>query len=203
MIPPPPDPAERDQAGPADLAVGWARAFRPWLIAAVLLAAFVGVLLWGANRPDNPKVASGSGSAATKTAPGGVTSDTPADGLDFQEIARKVGEDCFKLLVADTPQKRASGLRYREQELDRVDGMLFVEDQPQAAGFFTMAGVTDPLQVGFYDARGNVIGGYEMKPCSGSVSACPRYVPQGAWTYAIETKPGKLPDGKLSGTCKP
>lgn len=182
-----------DVPGVADLAAGVVRTSWPWILGMLAAVAAVAFLLWGAGRPDDP-------SLPPVNADGPPT--TPADGLNFTEVARMIGESCLRMLVADTPEERSSGLRYRESELDRVDGMLFVHDAPQEApGFFTMAGVVDGLAVGFYDASGVRTGGHEMEPCSGTITGCPQYNAPVGWQYAIETKPGKLPDGNLGGDC--
>lgn len=194
MIPRPNDAAGGDDApGAGDLAVGVARTTWPWIVGAVALFGFVGFLLWGANRPDDPVLPPPTPEQSA---------GTPADGLQFAEVARLIGESCLKLLVADTPEERASGLRYRESELDRVDGMLFVHDSPQQqAGFFTMSGVVEPLEVGFYGPDGKRTGGHDMEPCSASIEECQPYEAPGGWQFAIETAPGKLPPGDLGGEC--
>lgn len=177
------------------MVAGFVRTTWPWLLAAVSVIGLVVFLLWGANDPDDPSL--------PEATPDSVTPSTPADGLAFTEVDRLVADRCLCFLVADTPEERASGLRFRESELDRVDGMLFVHDEPQTAtGFFTMAGVVEPLDVGFYDADGNRIGGHSMTPCDGAITECERYEAPEGWQFAVETAPGGLPDGPLGGTCE-
>lgn len=198
-----PGPGESDPEGdasPGDLAAGLVRTMWPWLVgvgAVVVVAAF---LLWGANRPDDPKVVGADGEGGT----GSRTASTPADGLEFAEIGRMIGDSCLKLLVADDSEERFSGLRGRESELERVDGMLFVGDGPSAGGF-TMSGVVEPIQLGFYDADGRRVGGHLMEPCAGNLSDCPTYPPPEGetWSFAVETAPGRLPEGDLGGECSP
>ncbi|HLG01135.1 MAG TPA: DUF192 domain-containing protein [Acidimicrobiia bacterium] len=181
--------------GVADLATGVVRTSWPWILGALAAVVAAALLLWGANRPDDP-------SLPPVNADGPPT--TPADGLNFTEVARMIGESCWRMLIADTPEERSSGLRYRESELDQVDGMLFVHEAPQEQpGFFTMAGVVEGLAVGFYDASGVRTGGHEMEPCRGNIAGCPQYDAPVGWQYAIETKPGKLPEGNLGAECTP
>lgn len=179
-----------DDLSIGDAATGILRSTWPWLLAGVALLAFVVFLVWGASRPDDPEI---------------VTPSTPADGLDFAEIGRQIGESCLRLLVADTEAKRVTGLRYRESELGRVDGMIFVWDEPLVGLGFTMSGVVEPLDIGFYDPGGTKVGGHAMTPCSESLSECPGYpAPEGAQvSAAVETAPGRLPDGNLGGECEP
>ena len=196
--PPPEIPRPDDRLGepvPAgELISGGVRAAWPWLLGGGIAVAVIGLLLWGANTPDDPVL---------EDRPADTVS-TPADGLAFTEIARQVGEGCLKLLLADSPEERSSGLRYREAELDRVDGMLFSYEEPQAPGSaFTMAGVVEPLDIGFYGAGGERLGGHEMVPCEGSINECRRYETPEGFQFAIETAPGKLPDGPLGGDCTP
>lgn len=194
MLPQPEDPSDAP-ASVGDLTVGFLRAAWPWLLAGATAVGLLVFFLWGANRPDDPRL--------EETPAGEVTPSTPADGLDFAEVERNVGDRCLCVLVADTPEERASGLRHRESELDRVDGMLFVHDEPQTGttGYFTMAGVVEPLDVAFYDAEGERIGGHSMTPCEGAVTDCEQYPAPDGWQFAIETAPGELPDGPLGDLC--
>ena len=180
-----------------DFLVGLMRSSWPWILSGVIALTFIAFLLWGSDQPEDPTLGpQATGSTA-------LTPTTPADGLAFAESARLVGETCLKLLVADTPEERASGLRYRESELDRVDGMLFVLEAPQVqgAGAFTMSGVVAPLEVGFYGADLKRLGGHVMEPCAGTIADCPQYRASEGWQFGIETMPGKLPAGDLGVEC--
>lgn len=194
-LPHPRDPAD-DAADAASVARGLGRAFRPWILGVLGGAVFLAFLLWGANRPDDPHPLD------IGERPADASVSTPADGLDFAELARRVGEGCLELLVADTSEERQSGLRGREGELERVDGMLFVYEQP-TGGAFTMSEVVAPLEIGFYGPGGERLGGELMEPCEGSIAECPLYPAPNGFQYAIETAPGHLPEGDLGGECEP
>lgn len=190
------DEPDGDVPRSSDLALGLARTTWAWIAGAVVLLGFVGFLLWGANRPDDPELSADDASE--------LTPSTPADGLQFAETARLVGESCLRLLAADTTEERASGLRHRESELERVDGMLFVNEAPQlGGGNFTMSEVVAPLEVGFYGADGARLGGHVMEPCPGSIADCPLFPAPAGWQFAVETKPARLPDGDLGAECEP
>ncbi|HVM41189.1 MAG TPA: DUF192 domain-containing protein [Acidimicrobiia bacterium] len=188
-MPGPGETTPEGDASPGDLAAGLLRTLWPWLLAGVAVLGFVAFLLWGSGQPDDPEFVD------SRTVP------TPADGLAFSEVGRLIGDTCLKLLVADDPAERASGLRGREGELDRVDGMLFVGDAP-SMGAFTMSEVVAPIEIGFYDAEGTHLGGHDMVPCADSIQKCVTYPPPSPWSFAVETKPGELPDGNLGGECE-
>ncbi len=194
------DDGRGDAAGPLDVVVGLARGFRTWIVAAVAVLAVVAVLLVGANRPADPRVVESGAPGATDTT--GATGATGADGSGLARTCRSVGEACLELLVAETPSEREAGLRGRESVLERVDGMLFLFEEP-TDGAFTMSEVVEPLEIGFYDADGERVGGHVMEPCAGSVEECPTYGAEAPFRFAVETAPGELPDGPLGGSCEP
>lgn len=201
MIPRSDDDSEVDgrggAAGPLDVVVGLARGFRTWIVVAVAVLAVMAVLLVGANRPADPRVVESGGPGAPD-----ATDGTGADGAELARTCRSVGEACLELLVAETPSEREAGLRGRESVLERVDGMLFVFEEP-TDGAFTMSEVVEPLEIGFYDADGERVGGHVMEPCAGSVQECPTYGAEAPFRFAVETAPGELPDGPLGGSCEP
>lgn len=180
----------RRRAGPLDLAAGLARTLRWWLIGLAVAVGLLLLLLWGTNRPDDPELGEAGGPPST-----------PADGLQFDETQRQVGDRCLSLLVADTPAEWRAGLRGRESELERVDGMLFVSSVP-AINAFTMRGVTAPLSLGFYDANGGALGGHDMVPCPAESETCPSYDPPAPYAFVVETALGELPEGPLGGGCE-
>jgi uncharacterized membrane protein (UPF0127 family) len=75
--------------------------------------------------------------------------------------------------------------------------MLFVFDDPTRTSF-TMSTVPVPLDIGFYDADGDVVDRLLMKPCPDPQSRCPLYTAKGEFSYALETLKGNLPPGPLS-----
>lgn len=72
--------------------------------------------------------------------------------MDYQRVAVRVGDSPTILVaVADTPGKRAQGLRGRQ--LMAEQGMLFVFPQPTLVSM-TMRGVDYPLDLLFFDVFG-------------------------------------------------
>ena len=58
------------------------------------------------------------------------------------------------------------------RDLGDYDGMLFVFDGATDVGF-TMSTVPVPLDIGFYDADGNLVSTRRMKPCAEVEDECP------------------------------
>jgi uncharacterized membrane protein (UPF0127 family) len=185
---PPEDLAEPTPAGAVEVVTGLGKAYRGVLAAAAFVIVFILILLWGANRPANPTFAD----ASSSTAPS-------ATGPALAEKKVGVGGSCLKVLVADTPEKRAQGLRNRT-DLGAYDGMIFEFGQTMnhEKTQFTMSDVKVPLTIGFYNESGLKVDVADMTPCSGSDSTCPSYGAKDNFNVAIETLKGKLPDGPLT-----
>jgi len=184
---PPEDLAQPAPAGPVEVVAGISKAYKTWLAGIGFVVAFILVLLWGANRPANPTFADTSSSATTAAGPA------------FADTKVGVGSSCLHVLVADTPEKRAEGLRHRDN-LHGFDGMIFQFGQTMnhEKTRFTMSDVKFPLTIGFYDQSGQRVDATDMEPCSGSDSSCPSYGAKTNFNSAIETPKGKLPDGPLT-----
>jgi uncharacterized membrane protein (UPF0127 family) len=114
------------------------------------------------------------------------------DGLTSTRLA--VGELCLRLVVADQPEERSTGLRGRET-IGRYDGMLFVSETDSLTGF-TMSDVPVPLDIAWFDRRGRRVDAAEMEPCPGG-ERCPAYASGRPWRFALETLRGELPSGSL------
>jgi uncharacterized membrane protein (UPF0127 family) len=186
---PPEDLAQPAPAGAGEVVKGLSRAYKTWLAGLAFVIAFVLVLLWGANRPANPTFVGATGASSSTTAPG----------VTFAEKKIGVGAACLRVLVADTPEKRAEGLRHRG-DIGGYDGMIFEFGQTMKheGTQFTMSDVKFPLTIGFYDQSGLRVDARDMEPCSGSDSTCPRYGASQNFNTAVETPKGKLPDGPLT-----
>ena len=184
---PPPDLAHHGPAGTVDVVTGLGKAYKGVLVGAGIILLFILFLLWGANRPVNPTFADAT------------TSKTTAPGMTFAEKKIGVGPSCLKVLVADTPDKRAEGLRHRDN-LGSDDGMIFEFGQTMnhEKTRFTMSDVKFPLTIGFYNESGIRVDATDMEPCTGSDSTCPAYGAKDNFNTAIETAKGKLPDGPLT-----
>jgi len=186
---PPEDLAQPAPAGPVEVVAGLSKAYKTWLTGIGFVIVFILILLWGSNRPANPTFADTSSSGTATTAAG------PA----FGDKKVGVGTSCLHVLVADTPDKRAEGLRRRDN-LNGHDGMIFEFGQTMnhEKTRFTMSDVKFPLTIGFYTESGLRVDAADMAPCSGSDSTCPSYGSKDNFNSAIETPRGKLPDGPLT-----
>lgn len=179
------------KAGALDLAVGMGKAFRPWFVGLLVAAVVVVVLAYGANRPADPTFIDATAGAESTTTTSGVT---------FEQRKILVGDRCLTVEVADTPEKRAQGLKNRDS-LGEINGMVFLFEQPVMAAF-TMSEVRIPLTIGFYDDTGMRVDALDMEPCpSGSSAECPRYESKSAFRNALEVGRGQLPEGALVMNC--
>jgi uncharacterized membrane protein (UPF0127 family) len=166
--------------------------------AAVLTALAVALIGGGAlfllRRDD------GSSTPAGSLAPvlsGSRPAAAPFAGLT--EVRLDVGGDCRRVVVADSVDERAVGLM-RRSDLGPYGGMLFVFDEPTSSGF-TMSDVPVPLDIGWYDAKGQPVDRTLMQPCpQRSPAECPVYTSKGAYRFALETLGGDLPGGAI-GAC--
>jgi uncharacterized membrane protein (UPF0127 family) len=108
-----------------------------------------------------------------------------------------VGGRALHVVIAKTESQRELGLR-RRSNLGPYDGMLFVFDGTTQVGF-TMSTVPVSLDIGFYASNGRVVDQQRMLPCTRAESDCPVYQARGSFRYTLETLPGILPTGTLSG----
>jgi len=114
----------------------------------------------------------------------------------FTETSLALGDDCLRLVIADTTEERSQGLR--GETIGSYDGMLFVNEDDTTSAY-TMAGVTVPLDVGWYSRTGEPVDRAEMEPCPEGGRDCPLYSATGPYRFALETLRGELPSGALSG----
>jgi uncharacterized membrane protein (UPF0127 family) len=121
--------------------------------------------------------------------------NAPFPGLTATVI--HVGGRAMHVVIAKTEPERELGLR-RRSDLGPYDGMLFVFDNTTKVGF-TMSTVPVALDIGFYTSAGRVVDHQRMRPCRHGESDCPVYQARGSFRYALETLPGNLPAGTLSG----
>jgi uncharacterized membrane protein (UPF0127 family) len=116
----------------------------------------------------------------------------------LHEVHLGVGGRCLRVAVAQTLTERVAGLR-GTTDLGSYGGMLFVFEGDNSAAF-TMAGVTVPLDIGFYRPDGARDSSRMMKPCARAEADCPVYRADGPYLYALETPGGQLPPGPIT-TC--
>jgi uncharacterized membrane protein (UPF0127 family) len=167
------------------------------VVAVVVLAVVVVALLDDAFDPDPHAGRMPVGLILARAAP----AVAPFEGLS--EVHASIGyERCLRLVVADSEAERVAGLRDHAADLGPYDGMLFEFPAPSSAAF-TMSGVTDPLDIAFFDQDGARNSTHAMKPCPAKAeNQCPVYRADGQYAYAVETKPGQLPSGPITA-CAP
>ncbi len=121
--------------------------------------------------------------------------DAPFTGLT--EVALAVGDDCLRVVVADSEAERGQGLR-GHPEFGGYDGMLFVNESDSTSGY-TMSYVTVPLDIGWYARDGELVDRTEMEPCPRGGPDCPLYSADDRYRFGLETLRGELPTGSLGG----
>ena len=98
--------------------------------------------------------------------------------------------------LADTPQKRAEGLMYREH-LEPNRGMLFTFLQPQAWTFW-MKNTKIPLDIIWMNEKKQVIHIESNAPiCTRTDDSCPQYRPNEDALYVLELEGGRAESLKL------
>jgi uncharacterized membrane protein (UPF0127 family) len=172
---------------------------RAWLAAGaagLLVIAGIGLFLLGDALTSGDD---GSSSASTSSLARAVAAARPAGDpfARMTETTVHVGGEALRVVVADESFERYQGLRGRA-DIGDYDGMLFVFDEPTSTNF-TMSTVRTALDLGLYGSDGRPVDRLRMEPCRFGESDCPLYRPEGEFRYAIETLPGDLPRGDLSG----
>ena len=94
------------------------------------------------------------------------------------------GERPIHAEVVYRDEDRARGLMYRPW-LAPYSGMLFIFDPPQAVAFW-MKNTLIPLEMRFYDVRGERITRHLARPCS--KPPCAHYPAHGQTAYVLETR---------------
>ena len=98
--------------------------------------------------------------------------------------------------LADTPQKRATGLMYRER-LDADRGMLFMFTQAQAWVFW-MKNTKIPLDLIWMNEKKQIIHMEQNVPiCTRTDDSCPQYRPNEGALYVLELAAGRAERLKL------
>ena len=98
--------------------------------------------------------------------------------------------------LADTPQKRAEGLMYREH-LDAARGMLFTFAQAQAWVFW-MKNTKIPLDLIWMNEKKQIVHIEQRVPiCTRTDDSCPQYRPNEAALYVLELAAGRAQSLKL------
>jgi uncharacterized membrane protein (UPF0127 family) len=165
------------------------------LVALSLVTVGAGVLVYALL--SSPETSSPPPAAEIATLLAGADpAGAPFSGLT--ELRLAVGEQCVRIVVADSEAEQGQGLRARE-DLGPYAGMLFVNESDTTVAY-TMSGVTVPLDIGWYSHDGRLVDRAEMEPCPAGGPDCPLYSADGRYRFALETLRGQLPTGSL-GAC--
>ncbi len=80
---------------------------------------------------------------------------------DYKTVI-KVAKHKIHVEIADTEEKRATGMMFRKSMPDSC-GMLFIHDYPEEL-FYWMKNTYIPLSIAFLDSRGIIVSIKDMKP---------------------------------------
>lgn len=98
--------------------------------------------------------------------------------------------------IADTPQKRATGLMFRDH-LKKDHGMLFIFNEPQAWTFW-MKNTKIPLDLIWLDGKKRVIYIERNVPiCTRTDESCPQYRPNDDALFVLEIAGGTVDGYKI------
>jgi uncharacterized membrane protein (UPF0127 family) len=174
---------------------------RPVVITLLVLGAIaLSVVLVKVHDEDADPTPDAGAIPLSAVLPRSVPAQAPFAGLS--EVKAAIGDDCLRLVVADSQEERVAGLRDHTADLGPYDGMLFVFEGPSESRF-TMSDVTDPLDVAFFAQDGSRTATRAMEPCPEQADTeCPAYAADGPYAFAVETKRGQLPSGAIAA-CSP
>jgi uncharacterized membrane protein (UPF0127 family) len=96
------------------------------------------------------------------------------------------GEVRVEVEIAETPEERVQGLRFR-QDLPAGAGMVFLPEEPELQAF-VMEDTLIPLSVAWWDEGGRIVAIEDMDPCR--ADPCPLYGPHGETAGAVEVNQG-------------
>jgi uncharacterized membrane protein (UPF0127 family) len=107
----------------------------------------------------------------------------------YREVRVTLDDRCARLVVADTESRRRRGLR-GAGDLGPYAGMLFVQPGDSRVAF-TMAGVSDPLDIAWFAPDGARVGTAHMRPCPNGGDDCPLYRSPRPYLTALEVPGGR------------
>lgn len=170
------------------------RSQRSPLVTVVAVAAVavlvIAVVVWRVGGDDEPAVG-----ALNSTLTRAVPAVAPFAGLT--EVQLSIDGECRRVAVADSIPEQSSGLR-GISDPGPYAGMLFAYPAP-VQHTYTMSGVTFPLELGFYDDRGNPVDRVHLVPCPKADASCPSYPSRAPYRYTLETYGGDVPSGPIGG----
>ncbi|WP_395374071.1 DUF192 domain-containing protein [Marinicella sp. W31] len=101
----------------------------------------------------------------------------------------RLGDQVFKVELAQTDSQRAQGLMYRES-MPQNTGMLFIFDDQQPRSFW-MKNTLIPLDIIYFDRNKKLVSiQHNVPPCKNTISRCPGYPSTGPAAYVLEINGG-------------
>ncbi|MEZ0391742.1 MAG: DUF192 domain-containing protein [Pseudobdellovibrionaceae bacterium] len=116
--------------------------------------------------------------------------------IRFEKKQIKIGSQSLLVEIADTPEKSARGLMFRQQ-LAEGTGMLFVFPNEETRSFW-MKNTFIPLSIGYFNAKKELIDVQDMAPVTSEMQLdLPTYVSKGPAKYALEVPKGWFEKHKI------
>lgn len=101
-----------------------------------------------------------------------------------------------QLYLADSPEKRASGLMGLEKMPQPAQGMLFAYDGDVNNPFW-MKETLMPLDIAFLHENGTILEILSMEPCPPGQEVCPLYSAGTSYRYALEVPAGYFKEKQI------
>ena len=134
---------------------------------------------------------------ASPAPPGLHESAAVAPFAGYREVGISVGGRCVRVVVADTPARRARRVARRRPTSARTRGCCSSQSSDTDVAF-TMSGVTTPLDVGWFSSGGTRLGSTRMRAVPGTEARCPQYRSPTAYRVALEAPAGSGTPGALA-----
>lgn len=114
----------------------------------------------------------------------------------FEKKKLKIGNQTITVEIADSPEKAAQGLMYR-QSLPEGTGMLFIFQDEKVRSFW-MKNTFVPLSIGYFNAKKELIDIQDMEPAASTMQIdFPTYQSKAPAQYALEVPKGWFAKHKI------
>lgn len=116
-----------------------------------------------------------------------ISDESKSEKLSFNSTSACLDEKCFKIQIADTPEKRTQGLMFISQ-MPEDEGMLFIFEESGGYSFW-MKNTLIPLDIIWFDENMNIVFEKEnAEPCK--TEPCEVFTPNKPARYVLEVNAG-------------
>jgi uncharacterized protein len=115
---------------------------------------------------------------------------------EYKKMKIKVGSHVADVYIADTPERRESGLMFTKT-IGKNEGMIFVFEEEQPLAFW-MKNTLIPLSIGYFDKKGVLVDVQEMKVANSIMDQRPpSYTSKSPAQFALEMNPKWFATNKI------